>query len=281
MHAPRGRGHPRVLYWFRTPPNVRVGRAALDEDAIRAIEDSNPDIEFDWTRMLKERAVAPAPAERTGRDRRDREGRRPGRGTPQRPASAAASSAEPPLDTSREARPAARDDAENAMALGARTKPGSAGPDQAARAGTTDEPVSLPPGLHVEERLGTEGFSRLRARHAELLARISEQVTDATRLEELRAQAERLNPDTWITDAEAEAGIEGFDAAYAALRGQLGRRKRRSRRGGRRRRSKAGGRPGDASAAQPRIESETGREGEAGQAENHQAGKPTEPKPPA
>ena len=42
-----------MLYWFRTPPGVKVGRAALDEDAIRLIEQLNPGIEFDWPRILK------------------------------------------------------------------------------------------------------------------------------------------------------------------------------------------------------------------------------------
>lgn len=55
MHADkrRGRGRSRILYWFRTPPGVKVGRAALDEEAIRMIEAHNPDIDFDWTRILK------------------------------------------------------------------------------------------------------------------------------------------------------------------------------------------------------------------------------------
>jgi hypothetical protein len=39
---------------------VKVGRAALDEDAIRLIEEHNPDIEFDWTRILKGQAPDPA-----------------------------------------------------------------------------------------------------------------------------------------------------------------------------------------------------------------------------
>ena len=40
VHTPRRRnkGRSRILYWFRTPPGVRVGRAAIDEDAIRLIE---------------------------------------------------------------------------------------------------------------------------------------------------------------------------------------------------------------------------------------------------
>ena len=49
---------PRLLYWFRTPPNVNVGRLPLDEDAIRAIENSNADLTFDWTRILR---VKPKP----------------------------------------------------------------------------------------------------------------------------------------------------------------------------------------------------------------------------
>ncbi len=94
------------------------------------------------------------------------------------------------------------------------------------------------PARHVEERLGREGVDRLRARYAELLARITERVTDPVRLEELRTQAERLNPDTWVTDEEARQGIEQFDAACDALRARLGRRKRRRRGGARRRKAR-------------------------------------------
>ncbi|MEO5896356.1 MAG: hypothetical protein ABIS06_11695 [Vicinamibacterales bacterium] len=50
---PKGKGRTRILYWFRTPPGVKVGRSALDEDAIRLIEQHNPEISFDWTRILK------------------------------------------------------------------------------------------------------------------------------------------------------------------------------------------------------------------------------------
>ena len=61
MHAFRGRGQPRprILYCFRTPPNVRVGRGPLDEAAIRAIEEHNPDVEFDWARILRSSALEP------------------------------------------------------------------------------------------------------------------------------------------------------------------------------------------------------------------------------
>ncbi|MGH9147166.1 MAG: hypothetical protein ACRD1Q_10685, partial [Vicinamibacterales bacterium] len=66
----RGKARQRILYWFRTPPNVRVGRAALDEDAIRLIEENNPDIEFDWSKILEAQPPAAPPVE--SRDRRHR-----------------------------------------------------------------------------------------------------------------------------------------------------------------------------------------------------------------
>jgi len=75
-HSDRRKGRPtRILYLFRTPPGVKVGRAALDEDAIRLIEAHNPDVEFDWPRILEgERrpAVKPAPPTPQPRAKKER-----------------------------------------------------------------------------------------------------------------------------------------------------------------------------------------------------------------
>jgi hypothetical protein len=57
----RGKGRPRVLYWFRTPPNVRIGRAPLDPEIQRALESQNPDIAFDWKAIA--RTPTPPPME--------------------------------------------------------------------------------------------------------------------------------------------------------------------------------------------------------------------------
>ena len=64
----QGRARQRILYWFRTPPGVKVGRPALDEEAIRWIEEHNPDIEFDWPKILE----AQPPPRRRPKTRRDR-----------------------------------------------------------------------------------------------------------------------------------------------------------------------------------------------------------------
>jgi hypothetical protein len=78
--------------------------------------------------------------------------------------------------------------------------------------------------------LGSEGLSRLRARHAEVLARITEKITNPVQSEQLKASAERLNPDTWVTDAEVVAGLEAYETVFDSLRGVIGRRRKRRRR---------------------------------------------------
>jgi hypothetical protein len=80
-------------------------------------------------------------------------------------------------------------------------------------------------------------------------------------MEELRAQAESLNPDVWVTDAEVRQGIESFEPKIRDLRAALGlRRRRRSRRGGRRHRS--GGSGGEQNGPQSPAETPEGSSNE-------------------
>ena len=48
----RGKARPRMLYWFRTPPGVKVGRSPFDPDMRRALEAQNPDVVFDWEAIV-------------------------------------------------------------------------------------------------------------------------------------------------------------------------------------------------------------------------------------
>jgi hypothetical protein len=96
----------------------------------------------------------------------------------------------------------------------------------------------------VETVLGREQLIRFRARHAELQARIIERGGEPARVEDLRTQAETLNPDTWVTIEEAQKGLAEFEQKTRELRAALGlRRRRRSRRGGRRRRAGSASQP--------------------------------------
>src|SRR5687767_8383088 len=42
------RQHSRILYVFRSPGGVRVGRDPLEPEVLREIESEHPDIAFDW-----------------------------------------------------------------------------------------------------------------------------------------------------------------------------------------------------------------------------------------
>lgn len=248
----RGKPRSRILYWFRTPPGVRIGRSALDEDAIRLIEEHNPDVEFDWTRILKSQESpgevrAPQierrsrPRSRDGQPRESRPAPLPSQ--PQSPISTGSIDAEPaPAAPPVEAIPP---DLPDEVAL----REGIAEPPEVVLIEeflaepsveiTVDRPHAGDAISAVETRLGSEGLSRLRARYSEVLARISETIADPQRQDELKTQAERLNPDTWVTDAEVTAGLESYESVFESLRSVVGRRRRRRRRSGRR------GRDGD------------------------------------
>jgi hypothetical protein len=169
-----------------------VGRSALDEEAIRLIEEHNPDVEFDWTRILKgQDSPPPAPAPHREREHRGKERREP--------APAAVSAPAPPA------------------------------PIEPEEVEAESVPQENPPSTVAEAKLGAEGLARLRARHSEILARISESVPDPVRRDELKAQAERLNPDTWVTDQEVAAGIDSYEAVFESVRTAVGRRRKRRR----------------------------------------------------
>ena len=55
VHTPTRRGKPgrtRVLYWYRTPPGIRIGRQPFDEEVQRTLERQNPGVEFAWDTII-------------------------------------------------------------------------------------------------------------------------------------------------------------------------------------------------------------------------------------
>jgi hypothetical protein len=208
MHTARvhGRKRPRLLYWFRTPPGVRVGRTALDRDVLREIETLHPDLEFDWPTLLQQRTVTDAAnAPSGGASRREK-------------------SAEPPRhEEERREKVAKEPEPEEAIPQGNKVADPS------------------PPHPSLEGLVGVEGVRRLRARYADLIARIdqavAEQVTSVASTgqdeapagernlpisaAELRREADALDPDRWITTDEARAGLETFEAHFESVRRRL------------------------------------------------------------
>lgn len=64
----RGKVRQRILYWFRTPPNVKVGRTPFDEEVMRALEAQYPDVTFDWDALRN--TPRPPPSVEHWRERR-------------------------------------------------------------------------------------------------------------------------------------------------------------------------------------------------------------------
>jgi hypothetical protein len=65
----RGKVKSRVLYWYRTPPGIRVGREPFDESVRRALEAQNPGVNFDW-RSIVEAPIPSADADKWRERRR-------------------------------------------------------------------------------------------------------------------------------------------------------------------------------------------------------------------
>jgi hypothetical protein len=86
------RQRSRILYVFRTPPGVRVGRDPIDPEIVRELEAQYPEIEFDW-RALREnqQVVETSPEPRRPRKRPKEEEREA------KPAIAPPPAAKPPV----------------------------------------------------------------------------------------------------------------------------------------------------------------------------------------
>jgi hypothetical protein len=66
--ARRGKERQRILYWFRTPPNVKVGREPFAEHVRRALEAQYPGVRFDWETLVA--TPIPPPETEHWRERR-------------------------------------------------------------------------------------------------------------------------------------------------------------------------------------------------------------------
>jgi hypothetical protein len=59
----RDRGRSRILYWFRSPPGVKVGRNPFDAETQKTLERQNPDVQFDWPQIVAAKIPPPVPVE--------------------------------------------------------------------------------------------------------------------------------------------------------------------------------------------------------------------------
>ena len=258
MHADRPGDRPRLLYWYRTAPGILLGRAPLDEDAIRTIEEQHPDIDFDWPAILALSEVM-TPEEEAPAPRRERK-IKPQRERDRRPDPRAAadnadrnSAADLSSDSSSEAQSAEEeaqsaeeddaDDAEEMIGV-VDADPVSADASAEAEAAFGREDEAAEPMRHVfpdraqpdavehvarrphtygllEELVGREIATRLRVRYSEISARVHEQYADVSVRDAWMKRAEPLNPDLWLTPEAVLEGVRRADGLFDRLRTEL------------------------------------------------------------
>jgi hypothetical protein len=63
-----GKGRPRLLFWFRTPPQMKLGRAPFSDEVRARVEAQNPGVFFDWARIMA--TPIPSPDVEHWRERR-------------------------------------------------------------------------------------------------------------------------------------------------------------------------------------------------------------------
>ena len=208
LHGSRAGGRPRILYWFRTPPHVIVGRDALDQEATKAIENGNPDLDFDWPKMRRERPKPPS--RQVATPERMRKVNR--RSVPARASgSADVSSKKPPVEK-----------LEVEPDVGTLSDVSSQSSVDVSARKSDENASSAPPEEHpVSALLGDQMLLRLRSSYAVLGRKFRDaQITESMK-NELGSRINALNPDNWLAGEEVIFRIEQFESEVAAIQSLL------------------------------------------------------------
>ena len=185
-----GRQRSRILYVFRTPPGVRVGREVLDRDTVRELETRYPDIEWDWNALVENQQVVEPAAEPRGPKKKRRGDDQEGAKTRPEPRSSGAVRAPEPA------------------------------PAQPAR-------PSIPSA--IEGATPDEQIVFLARWHEEIRSRIPHRTSDPARRDALFALAERLNPAAWTDADQITNGLQQAAEALERLSHVFSKRRRRPR----------------------------------------------------
>lgn len=197
LHTPAPGVPTKVLYWYRTAPGLRIGRPALDDTAMRALEEQHPDIDFDWQYILDMGAMTPVEVEAPlpPRKRKPRPPSEADEAASSEAPSAAPRRAHAPQDVDAATPDAVADDA--------------ASPSETAADDTAPDLLT--------ELLGRGIASSLRARHAELVALVEAAAADPAVKAAWRDRLAGLDPDGWESPEAVLSGMAGVEAGVEAL----------------------------------------------------------------
>jgi hypothetical protein len=193
MHIYRDnqRQRTKILYVFRTPGGVRVGRDPLEPDVQRLIEAQYPDIPFNWNAVRETQQVIETAAE--PRRRRPR----------------------PSTD--------ARGEDEASRVEAAPAAP------QAPTAREPEPPRIVIPAV-IEGATPDQQIAFLVQWFPMVRERIARRISDPGRIEALNALADRLNPSAWTDADQITTGLQAAAEALERLSRVFSKRRRRARR---------------------------------------------------
>lgn len=190
LHVAAPGERPKILYWYRTVPGVRIGRPALDDAAMRALEDHYPDIDFDWPYLLDVVAMTPVEVEAPVQPRKRK---------PRRP-----------------------DDVDEETA--AEAPPSRPLPGPSASSGAAAEPAADGGGPDLlSELLGRGIATSLRTQHADLAERIEAAGVDPALKAAWRERLARLDPEGWESPEAVLSGMTTVERDLDALLDELDR----------------------------------------------------------
>jgi len=199
LHVAAPGERPKILYWYRTVPGVKVGRPALDDAAMRSLEDQYPDIDFDWPYILDMGAMTPVEVEAAIPPRK-RKPPPPRRAEPEADGDAGAD-----LAPSRVA-----------VALSATAPVEGAEPPAPIVAADFDDGPDL-----LSELLGRGIAASLRGQYAALADGIEAAVADPAAKAAWRERLVRLDPDSWESPEAVLAGMNTVQRDFDVLMDEL------------------------------------------------------------
>lgn len=194
LHSSTPGERAKVIYWYRTAPGLRLGRPALDDGAMRTLEEQYPDIDFDWPYILDMASMTPVEVEgpvpaRKRKPRRDDD-------------DDIDAASEPVADARPVATPAT-------VAVAADDAPAADAPAGDPLAGEFDL---------LGELMGRGIATSLRANHRDLAAELEASPADPALKAAWRERLAAIDPDGWTSPDDVLAGMASVERDGEDLR---------------------------------------------------------------
>ena len=186
------RQRSRILYVFRTPGGVRVGRDPLEPAVQRELESRHPEIPFEWKVIREHQQVI-----------------------------------EPAVEQRRR-RPKGEEAAANVQQAAVAAAPAAGSPPDSPPSEAAARPKPIP--STITGTTADEQIAFLQEWYPLIRDRIDQRISDPARREALRALAERLNTSAWTDADQIAAGVPQATEALERLSRVFARRRRRGKR---------------------------------------------------